>query len=269
MGEVDGTVQATAYLAAACRAAENRRPAPRLRDELAALFEPHPGPPGHRALLDAGGDEVVTRAALVDELLTAQVAAGAPPVVVNLGAGFCTRPYRLDLSGCRLLLELDAAEVLAVKRRVLAGHRPSCPVERVAVDLRNRAGLAAALADHVGDGDRVVVVSEGLLPYLDEPAVRALAGTLADAAAAVWLTDVVSGWSAARMAQLAGAAGLRVALFGLDSLDPFERAGWTVTDYRILPVPRRGPWPGPAEGHGAGGAYSRQVVDGVLVLARG
>ncbi len=47
--------------------------------------------------------------------------------MLTLGAGYCAGPYRLDLSACALVVELDAPAVLAHKETVLAGHEPSCP----------------------------------------------------------------------------------------------------------------------------------------------
>jgi len=276
---VAGPVQATAFLAAACRAAETARPRPRLRDELAGRFVAArpPDQPGYQGLLAAGGDEVVARTVLLDELLLAALpaAAGPAPVLVSLGAGFCTRPYRLDLSACRQVVEVDAAPVLAVKERVLAGRQPTCPVRRVALDLRDRAGLARLLAGLAGPAGPpaglpggsapVLVVTEGVLPYLPPAGIGELAGTLVAAlGAARWLTDLLSVESARGMAQLARSAGAPVEVSGLASLAPFERHGWVVTDYRILPVARRGPVgrlpataPQPA---------SHQVVDGVVAL---
>ncbi|QSB12697.1 SAM-dependent methyltransferase [Natronosporangium hydrolyticum] len=266
---VDPGVQATAFLAAACRAVEQDRPQPRLRDPFAASFVAARGPaqPGYRGLLEAGGDEVVTRTLLVDQLLAAELAGPTAPLVVNLGSGFCARPYRLDLSAAQLVLELDSPELHRLKSEVLGEAPATCPVRRIGADLRDQSALREVLAAECGAASRVVVVSEGLLPYLPPPALTALAGTLADALppGTVWLTDVVSADSARQMAALAGGVGARVELHGLVSLDPFTEVGWEPADYRILPVARRGPIGRPG---GAGHRSSHQIVDGVLALTR-
>lgn len=275
---VAAAVQATAFLAAACRAAELARPAPRVRDELAPRFvAARPAHlPDYRALLAAGGEEVVARTALLDavlaETLAIAAARGRAPVLVNLGAGFCTRPYRLDLSACQLVLELDAAPVLEIKAGVLAGATASAPVQRVGLDLRDQDGLAATLASRCAQADSVIVLSEGLLPYLPVEAVTTLAATLGQVGEASWLTDLVCTASAQGMAQLARAAGVTLPLYGLDTLAPVESSGWAVVDYRILPVARRTPLAGGRPGGGSGpvggqGARaSHGVVDGVVVL---
>lgn len=263
-------VQATAYVAAACRAEESRQSAPRLVDPFAELFAPapadaRPAPAALRGLLAAGRDEVVARTAGIDRALRDALASGPAPVVLNLGAGFCTRPYRLDLSGCRLVVECDAAPVVARKDRLLATHRPSCPVVRVAADLRDGRQLARLLAG-VERGDPFVVVTEGLLVYLSPTEVGALARGLAAAPGpAWWLADVVSPESARAMAVVAGRAGAGVTLHGLESLAPFEAAGWAVADYRILPVTRRAP--GTFSGAAPGGAFSRAAPGGAFSSA--
>ncbi|HEY8474216.1 MAG TPA: class I SAM-dependent methyltransferase [Natronosporangium sp.] len=258
-------VQATAYLAAACRAAETRSANPRLRDPYAERFAAAGrGSPPYQRLLAAGGDEVVARTALLDQLVLAAVADGEPPLLLNLGAGCCTRPYRLDLSGCALVVEWDDPAVLAVKQRALADARPSCPVQRAGADLRDPARLRELLAA-LPPVPRVVVVTEGLLPYLSPAAIAELAGELGRALpGARWLTDLVSSVSAEGMAQLARAAGVPVELSGLDTLAPFEQHGWVAVDYRLLPTPRRGPLPRPSPA----GAASHRVVDGVAAFAR-
>lgn len=245
-------VERTAYLAAALRAAETRRPVPRLRDPYAALFATDD--PGVRRLAATGGDEVVARTVLVDELLGTVLSGQSGPLVLNLGAGCCARPYRLDLSGCAAVVELDGPEVLARKEAVLGEHRPSCPVERIPLDLGDADALATFLAARDVRNSPVVVVSEGLLPYLDPaPLARVLAGGLGEA---VWLTDLVSTASARAMARLAQLSTVDVAVSGLETLEPFEAAGWHCTDYRILPVSRTP----------SGGGSGRMVVDGVAVF---
>jgi methyltransferase (TIGR00027 family) len=267
---VDASIQDTAYLAAACRAAETAKTNPRIRDEYAALFVDEDGAAGARQrVLAAGGDEVVARTVLIDELLAAEIATGGPRLVVNLGAGFCARPYRLDLRGCALVAEFDAAAVLDVKERVLAPHRSSCPVRRTPVDVRDRERLADGLAATVREAGAAstVVISEGLTPYLSGPDLAALAATLAGVLGdAVWLTDVVSPSSAQAMATLAQQAGAPVRLYGVASLESFEDSGWSCVDYRILDVPRRSAVPAGAGRPIGSAGSSRQVVDGVLAL---
>lgn len=251
-------VQATAFVAAAARAAETAKRGGRISDDYAQRFvdaQEHGGAV-RRRILAAGADEVVHRTVLLDALLAAAVSGREDYAVINLGAGFCARPYRLDLSGCRQYIEVDAAPVLDVKNRVLDGDEPSCPVHRVVGDVRDGEAIASIIAAHGLGSGHTIVLSEGLLVYLPAAEVTALARGLRTAlASGRWLCDVVSVDSAAGMATVAGGARAGVSLYGLADLDVIEH-GWSVTDYRPLPVSRRSPVP----------TSSRAVLDGVLAL---
>lgn len=254
-------VQATAFMAAACRAEETARPAPRIRDEYAALFmaAQDTGRTVRRRVTDAGIDEVVERSRILDQLLLAAIERHPGAAVVNLGAGFCTRPYRLDLSACRLVVECDASEIIELKERVLAPFEASCRFTRLPMDVRAAplSGVRAA-----GDGP-VIVISEGLLVYLPPGELGDLARALSEDHGIVgWLADVVSVESAAGMRGVAAQAGANVDLYGLDSLDAVESLGWVCVDYRILPSNRR------TTSMARKGAASRGVVDGVVAWQR-
>ncbi|GGM43188.1 class I SAM-dependent methyltransferase [Dactylosporangium sucinum] len=258
---VDRTVQATAYAAAACRAAESRRPRPRLSDPLAELFTPGGAAAQVARLADAGLDEVVGRTVLIDRMLVEALDRWPGAAVVNLGAGFCTRPYRMRLSGCRELVEADDPAVVELKDRTLHGRQSNCPVRRVGLDVRDDTAVTA-LVDETGRSGEVIVLTEGLLVYLPAAAVTALATTLADRPAVVhWLADIVSEGSAQQMQTLAQRVPGALTLFGLETLAPLEGPGWQVVGYRALPAsrPRYGPAPG---------ASSRALVDGVVALDR-
>src|SRR5262249_9772137 len=147
--------------------------------------------------------------------------------------------------------------------RLLAGVHPGCPVRRLPVDLRDRSALRAALT--AGDlvGGPSIVITEGLLVYLTPADLGSLAATLFDAPGPVRrLADLVSTPSAQAMGVVAARAGAGLRLFGLDDLDIFDAAGWTASEYRILPVARRGGH----YGRSAAGAGSRTVVDGVVAF---
>ena len=255
-------VQATALVAAAARAAEQRGARPRIRDRFAERFvTAHADATGAavRRLVAAGAEEVVHRTALIDALLTAHATAGS--TVVNLGAGYCARPYRLDLSHCSRVMELDAEPVLRFKSRVLADSPPSCPVEHLVADVRQAGAVTCALSSALSAGGRAVVISEGLLVYLSPDELGRLAVGLAELPGdPVWLCDIVSDDSAAAMSMVADGARAGVRLYGLSSLEVFESAGWTVTDYR--------PLPGSANRPRRPGAGAARVIDGVLALTR-
>lgn len=238
--QIPAQVQATAYLAAAGRAEI---------DPYARLFLGGLGS-AELALAERGRAEVVARTHLMDSMLLGLL--GPAVTVLNLGAGLCARPYRLDLSPCREVVEVDAEPVLAFKTSILSGYETSCPVRRIA-------GTSTALPSLPAPA---VVLTEGLLVYLSPAQLAGLATALATAVAQAgqvdWLADIVSADSAAAMAALAGQAGKPLPLAGLESLAVFEEAGWQIYDYRPLPTPRLG----------RAGRSSRDIVDGVVHLRR-
>ncbi|MGA7119596.1 MAG: class I SAM-dependent methyltransferase [Polyangiaceae bacterium] len=130
--------------------------------------------PGLRAL--ASGLAVRTKA--FDEMIVDCVRSIGADAVLNLAAGLDARPYRLPLSSSLVWIEADRASILDEKTEMLARANPACVVERVAVDLADdkaREGLFDRVA---GAHRRVVVVTEGLLVYLDEVRVASLADGL-------------------------------------------------------------------------------------------
>src|SRR6185437_12618415 len=125
----------TALWAAAFRARENERPDALFRDPLAARLA---GPRGfmiaNTLSTESHGVSWITRTFLFDLLISAEIARGID-VVINLGAGLDTRPYRMRLPRSLLWVEVDAPAILAYKEGLLAEEQPRCMIERVGLDL--------------------------------------------------------------------------------------------------------------------------------------
>jgi methyltransferase (TIGR00027 family) len=130
----------------------------------------------------------VTRTLLFDRFIAAEVAAGAD-MVINLAAGLDTRPYRMNLPASLRWIEVDLPPMIEWKSEVLADTTPVCRLERIGLDLADVAGRRALFARLRSEGQRIVVVSEGLLIYLEEDAVAALAEDLVFDR---WILDVAS-----------------------------------------------------------------------------
>jgi O-methyltransferase involved in polyketide biosynthesis len=241
--DIPDAVQATAYLAAAGRAEI---------DPYAGLFLGAMDDSA-RALAASGRGEVLARTRLMDSMLLDFLRETPGGTVVNVGAGLCARPYRLDLSACRETIEIDALPVLEFKDSILSGYQASCPLRRIPGDARSLPALPTP----------AVVLTEGLLVYLSADELSTLATTLASLPGPVdWLADVVSLDSAEAMKTLASQSHTPLVLSGLDSLDVFEDAGFTVHDYRALPVNRAPAFGRPRHT----GQTSHRVVDGVIHL---
>lgn len=184
----------TARLAAAYRAIETERENPLFRDRLAHRLA---GAYGHQ-IADAMSTAtrqawvIAVRTIVFDELILSQVARGVD-TIVNLAAGFDTRPYRLALPASLRWIEVDLPEIVAEKETLLADERPACSTTRVPLDLFNRPARQAFLADVCSESRHAVVVTEGLLIYLGAEDVAALAADLAAAAPVrSWILDLHS-----------------------------------------------------------------------------
>jgi len=105
-------VQDTARWAAAARADESARDDALFHDRFARDFTG----PDMNALLElcrrmGGTWPIVTRTVLIDRLLVDATAGGAD-AVLNLAAGFDTRPYRLVLPRALVWIDVDHADVI-------------------------------------------------------------------------------------------------------------------------------------------------------------
>jgi methyltransferase (TIGR00027 family) len=143
----------------------------RIAEGMPALPGFRPGPRGLTWVFSV-------RTKVFDELILDSVKSVEADAVLNLAAGLDARPYRLQLPSSLAWIEADREEILNAKTELLAGERPACRVERIAVDLAD-ATARLHLFDQVARAHaRVVVVTEGLLVYLEEATVGSLADEL-------------------------------------------------------------------------------------------
>jgi methyltransferase (TIGR00027 family) len=184
----------TARWVAAYRAQETARPDAVFRDPFARMLA---GERGEQIAASQAfsGEHVwafTARTFLFDQCIVDEVRAGAG-LVVNLAAGLDARPYRMDLPRTLRWVEVDLPEILDYKTEALAKATPVCALERIPLDLSNveqRRDLFVRLG---GIGPRALVITEGLLIYLDRSAVDSLARDLAAVPAlGRWAVDICS-----------------------------------------------------------------------------
>lgn len=120
----------------------------------------------------------VARTWLVDQIIEREIFQGTD-TVLNLAAGLDTRPYRMRLPASLRWIEVDLPDTLNYKQEILAAETPNCAVERVSLDLRDRAARRALFQRLGSEAKRVVVLSEGLLIYFADREVAELARDLA------------------------------------------------------------------------------------------
>ena len=184
----------TARWVAVYRARETERADPLFRDPFA------------RRLAGERGEEIASRlphqersewawpirTLLFDRFIAGEIERGAD-VVINLAAGLDARPYRMPLPSSLRWVEVDHRELLEYKETALAGEKPACELERVGLDLSNRAARRALFERLGRETKRAVIVTEGLLIYLAADDVGALATDLAEQPGfRRWTLDVAS-----------------------------------------------------------------------------
>ena len=175
---------------------------------------------------------IAIRTKVFDELILESIRTQKIRCVVNLAAGLDARPYRLELPPDLRWVETDLPGLLRWKEQVLASERPACHVERVPLDLANAQERGALLGRLGVDGSPTLVVTEGLLVYLDEATVASLADDLrASFPTALWLLENVTPAVLARMKRnwdkTLRPADAAMKFAPRDGLGFFSARGWT------------------------------------------
>ena len=182
------------------------------------------------------GWPIVARTKLIDDRVQAAIAQGCD-CVLNLAAGLDTRPYRLELPASLRWVEADLPALIEEKERLLADARPHCQLSRIKVDLADAGARAAVLQDVAGSSSRALVITEGLLIYLDEPQVRALAADLSAQAAVRWWTLDLASPELLEMVRKTMGRHLEKAPMKFappNGVAYFESLGWSVLEVRSV-----------------------------------
>ena len=136
---------------------------------------------------------IVTRTAVMDEIILRRINEDDIDTVLDLAAGLDARPWRLALPPTLRWIDVDHADMLDYKASVLAGEQPSCRYEAIATDLADGFARRELFRAVGASAKRVLVITEGLLIYLQEAQVTNLARDLHDIPAMqFWLTDLAS-----------------------------------------------------------------------------
>ena len=223
----------TALWVAYYRAQETDRPDALFRDPFARALAGERGQKIAKAQTfgDQNAWSFMARTVLFDRLITEAVRGGAD-LVVNLAAGLDTRPYRMDLPKTLRWVEVDLPGILDYKERVLNGAAPVCALERVRLDLSDEPARRALFGRLAAGSSRAVIVTEGLLIYLDREAVVTLARDLASVPPfRTWITDLASPglvkMMIARGGDMIAAAGAPFKFAPPEGPDFFATLGWT------------------------------------------
>jgi methyltransferase (TIGR00027 family) len=236
MTELVRNVSDTARWVATYRARESARKGALFSDPFADRMAGERG----RAIANAASRDsewaIVTRTKLIDDVVRDLLAEGTD-AILNLAAGFDTRPYRLALPEGLRWVEADLPELIAEKEQLLAAEKPRCRLERVAVDLAD-AGARASFLDRYTEGARrAAVLTEGLVIYLEPNAVAELGRTLlACPRVSSWVLDFYSPRTQAEISNsMRGALANAPFKFApTNGLAFFEALGWKTRVTRSL-----------------------------------
>ena len=231
-------VSDTARWVAMYRAIESQRADALFRDPYAARLAGETG----RRILDGipegrrWGWPMVVRTAVMDEMIVREVGAGVD-TVVNLAAGMDMRPYRLDLPATLRWVEVDLPEILDEKIGLIGRETARCRVERIAADLSRTGERRDALHRATAGAGRALVVTEGLLIYLERDQVAALADDLAaEPSISEWLIDIAHPklleWMSARWGRVVAEGGAPFRFGPEEGTRFFEPHGWREREFR-------------------------------------
>lgn len=188
-------VSDTARWVAFYRAMETERPDAIFQDPYARKFA---GERGEQIVntLKRGRSQswaMVVRTKLIDDILLQILASGSIDVVLNLAAGLDMRPYRLNLPPQLRWIEVDLPEMLDYKVEMVGNEKPHCQLERVKMDLADVSARREFFQRINSNTRGIFVITEGLLGYLTEQQVAALAEDLHQADRfRYWVTDLAS-----------------------------------------------------------------------------
>ena len=187
----------------------------------------------------------------IDQLIEEAVDLGVD-TILNLGAGLDTRPYRLNFKRPLKWIEVDFPAIIDLKNEKLKGIAANVSLERVSVDLSQRLAAQNLFKEIGNQSKQVLVITEGVIPYLSDSQAEILAQDLfSNSAFKYWIQDyrrggyggaVIPSWIRRRM---------KAAPFKFSQVDWFgffESHGWTLKrDIRLAEIAEQRGRPFPIE----------------------
>lgn len=243
-------VSDTAFMVAAYRAIESERANALFHDPLASKLAGERGRRIAAHMADglwrlstiAMRTRVMTwvmaiRTRIIDDFIMAAVAQGAD-AILNLGAGLDTRPYRLEIPSALCWIEVDYPAMIELKDNSLRQETPRCRLERVKLDLADLSARSQLFSQLGSRFKNVLVLTEGVIPYLSVEQVAGLAEDLkAQSSFRHWIVDYFSEQTLRWRKRTAFQRAMQNAPFLFEPKDYFgffEKHGWRPTEIRYL-----------------------------------
>ncbi len=233
-------VSDTAIWVAYYRALESKRPDALFHDKFAEILV---GERGEKIAMSMKGTSrytqwsVVIRTYIIDQYIQNLVASGVD-TVINLGAGLDTRPYRLSLPKTLRWIEVDYPELIQYKEKLLNTQVPNVNLKRISLDLADRPQRQAFFKQISEESKKVLVITEGVIPYLRETQVAELAeDILSQKNFENWIAEYISKQvyrylqTQKRKKQMQNAPFL---FFPENWFGFFEKSGWKPKEARYL-----------------------------------
>jgi methyltransferase (TIGR00027 family) len=234
-------VSDTAFWIAHHRALETERSDALFRDPLAALLAGERGRAISKAMPTSRFVSwmVALRTRMIDEYIAFAIDAGIDTVLC-LGAGLDARPYRLTLPAELCWIEADYPRIIDYKESRLQALAPNCRLQRVRIDLADlgeRQRLFGRVNAQTSGG--VLIITEGVIAYLDNEAVASLADALRSMRRArFWIADYFSAESIRFRRRRRVAQAMQNAPFKFapdDWFAFFAQHGWQAGQLRFFP----------------------------------
>ena len=180
---------------------------------------------------------MVVRTHVLDQWVLSLTREHGIDTVLDLAAGLDARPWRLPLPPETEWVDVDMPGMLAHKHRGMAGETPKCRYTAHAADLRDPLALRDVLERFAGPDRRALVITEGLLIYLEPAQVATIARELAaNAGCRYWILDLASPllleWMARRWKGPQGLANAPFQFAPAEGTAFFAPFGWREREYR-------------------------------------
>ncbi len=234
------SISETAGWVAYHRGTESERPDSIFRDPYAYLLAGERGALIGRELREIAW-AVAVRTYLFDHAIRELLSRKPIGMVVNLGAGLDSRPYRLELSDLLPWIEIDLPGIIDLKRHILRDEKPHCQLEAIAVNLADEERRRSLFSELNQRYQHTLILSEGLLLYLDEDRVTSLAADLhAQPHFGYWLVEVVPPMALVWMKMNPkwrhhlGAANLPMLFAPFDWRKFYRERGWEPVEFQDL-----------------------------------